>query len=170
MFVMSLYEKWNDLITSYESQEEYNAFWSEYIPKEQSIYEEILEKRTEKLEGKISELASAYGYDPLTFMGFLDGLNSSFKESLDLEALEEDSKISAVIDFEKLFYNMHDANADWLYSLPQWNDILSSDQQDEIRKSYNESKIFKNDSKKVGRNDPCPCGSGKKYKKCCLNK
>ncbi|MBM4294139.1 MAG: preprotein translocase subunit SecA [Deltaproteobacteria bacterium] len=25
----------------------------------------------------------------------------------------------------------------------------------------------KKDSKKVGRNDPCPCGSGKKYKKCC---
>ena len=23
---------------------------------------------------------------------------------------------------------------------------------------------------KTGRNDPCPCGSGKKYKKCCLNK
>jgi hypothetical protein len=22
--------------------------------------------------------------------------------------------------------------------------------------------------KKIGRNDPCPCGSGKKYKKCCL--
>jgi uncharacterized protein YecA (UPF0149 family) len=25
-------------------------------------------------------------------------------------------------------------------------------------------------SKNIGRNDPCPCGSGKKYKKCCLNK
>jgi preprotein translocase subunit SecA len=25
----------------------------------------------------------------------------------------------------------------------------------------------KRDSAKVGRNDPCPCGSGKKYKKCC---
>ena len=25
-------------------------------------------------------------------------------------------------------------------------------------------------SKKIGRNDPCPCGSGKKYKKCCLNR
>lgn len=24
--------------------------------------------------------------------------------------------------------------------------------------------------KKVGRNDPCPCGSGKKFKKCCENK
>jgi preprotein translocase subunit SecA len=26
------------------------------------------------------------------------------------------------------------------------------------------------EGKKVGRNDPCPCGSGKKYKKCCLLK
>ena len=26
------------------------------------------------------------------------------------------------------------------------------------------------DTPKIGRNDPCPCGSGKKYKKCCLNK
>ncbi|MCI5157176.1 MAG: DUF1186 domain-containing protein, partial [Candidatus Electrothrix sp. AUS1_2] len=25
-------------------------------------------------------------------------------------------------------------------------------------------------AKKIGRNEPCPCGSGKKYKKCCLNK
>ena len=25
-----------------------------------------------------------------------------------------------------------------------------------------------NEAPKVGRNDPCPCGSGKKYKKCCL--
>jgi uncharacterized protein YecA (UPF0149 family) len=24
-----------------------------------------------------------------------------------------------------------------------------------------------NDGPKVGRNDPCPCGSGKKYKNCC---
>jgi len=24
--------------------------------------------------------------------------------------------------------------------------------------------------KKIGRNDPCPCGSGKKYKQCCIGK
>jgi preprotein translocase subunit SecA len=28
-------------------------------------------------------------------------------------------------------------------------------------------KQVKLDQPKVGRNDPCPCGSGKKYKKCC---
>jgi hypothetical protein len=27
-----------------------------------------------------------------------------------------------------------------------------------------------NTEDKIGRNDPCPCGSGKKYKKCCINK
>ena len=26
---------------------------------------------------------------------------------------------------------------------------------------------YRRHAKKVGRNDPCPCGSGKKYKKCC---
>ena len=39
-------------------------------------------------------------------------------------------------------------------------------------------KLFKRDKKKItskeimhiGRNDPCPCGSGKKYKKCCYDK
>ena len=26
---------------------------------------------------------------------------------------------------------------------------------------------FRREAEKIGRNDPCPCGSGKKYKKCC---
>lgn len=29
---------------------------------------------------------------------------------------------------------------------------------------------FVREQKKIGRNDPCPCGSGKKYKQCCMNK
>jgi hypothetical protein len=27
---------------------------------------------------------------------------------------------------------------------------------------------IRHEGSRVGRNDPCPCGSGKKYKKCCL--
>lgn len=44
---------------------------------------------------------------------------------------------------------------------------------EEIKRSeeiINRNKTFIAQSKKVGRNDPCPCGSGKKYKKCCLGK
>ena len=31
----------------------------------------------------------------------------------------------------------------------------------------NDFRTYRRESPKVGRNDPCPCGSGKKYKKCC---
>ncbi len=33
----------------------------------------------------------------------------------------------------------------------------------------NSQETFVREKTKVGRNDPCPCGSGKKYKKCCLH-
>ncbi|MEM0926075.1 MAG: SEC-C metal-binding domain-containing protein, partial [Planctomycetota bacterium] len=29
---------------------------------------------------------------------------------------------------------------------------------------------IRNKGQKIGRNDPCPCGSGKKYKNCCMRK
>lgn len=35
---------------------------------------------------------------------------------------------------------------------------------------YIPPKQVKREAPKVGRNDPCPCGSGKKYKKCCMSK
>ena len=35
----------------------------------------------------------------------------------------------------------------------------------DLEKLLNPPQIVK--SEKIGRNDPCPCGSGKKYKKCC---
>ena len=37
-----------------------------------------------------------------------------------------------------------------------------------LEPGYNRSQDRKDH--KVGRNDPCPCGSGKKYKKCCMGK
>lgn len=37
----------------------------------------------------------------------------------------------------------------------------------EAAKPQSKVKTFKRETPKVGRNDPCPCGSGKKYKKCC---
>ena len=39
---------------------------------------------------------------------------------------------------------------------------------EDSRKSY-EHQPYHRETSKVGRNDPCPCGSGKKYKKCCLH-
>ena len=38
---------------------------------------------------------------------------------------------------------------------------------DEVSAAGAKKKPVTNDGQKVGRNDPCPCGSGKKYKNCC---
>ena len=37
-------------------------------------------------------------------------------------------------------------------------------------KPVNEVETFVRQDRKVGRNEPCPCGSGKKYKACCGRK
>jgi len=38
--------------------------------------------------------------------------------------------------------------------------------QEEQGEAEDKSQPFKRPDKKVGRNDPCPCGSGKKFKQC----
>ncbi|QNO16639.1 SEC-C domain-containing protein [Alkalicella caledoniensis] len=166
---MALLEKWREDAYAERSQEEYDAFWNEYFPKEQKNYEQILENKEQVVEGSVGELAERYGMDVLTFTGFLDGINTSLTEQLDLDNLTEESNIKLSIDFQLLYFNMLDAKATWLYSLPQWDDILTVEKRREITKDYNKSRMVINENK-VGRNEPCPCGSGKKYKKCCINK
>lgn len=166
---MSLLKKWQEQAYAERNQEEYNKFWEEYLPKEQKNYEYILENKDETVEGTLVELSEKFDMDTITFIGFLDGINSSLNEELDIENLTEESIIKLSIDFEKLYYNMNSAKADWLYNLSQWDNILTEARRKEIRKEYNRSQIVVKE-KKIGRNEPCPCGSGKKYKKCCLNK
>ncbi len=48
-------------------------------------------------------------------------------------------------------------------------DWKPSEEMDKIVKNLPKPQRTINFGKKVGRNDPCPCGSGKKYKKCCIN-
>ena len=59
------------------------------------------------------------------------------------------------------------ADADYLYGLPQWVDILGEEKMVELVKKFKNSRTVRREQPKVGRNDPCPCGSGKKYKHCC---
>ena len=99
-------------------------------------------------------------------MGFLDGINTSLRQELDFENFDESSQVTLDIDLEKLYFNMLAADADYLYSLPQWDRLLTAEKRQEITKAYKKSKTVVK-GKKIGRNDPCPCGSGKKYKKCC---
>ena len=99
-------------------------------------------------------------------MGFVDGINDSLNNSYDLETLDENTELILDVNLEKLYFNMLEAKANYLYTLPQWDGIFSVEKRKEIQKAYKTTNMVINDNK-VGRNDACPCGSGKKYKKCC---
>lgn len=163
---MSLYKEWTDIAYEERNQKEYNEFWSVYLDKEKNVYRSILESKENILTGSIKELSDKYNLDSTTFVGFIDGINTSLIIPVEIEMLEENSEVKLEIDFEKLYFNMLNAKAPWLYELPEWEEILSKEKRKEITKEYRASKVIVKE-KKIGRNEPCPCGSGKKYKKCC---
>ena len=107
-----------------------------------------------------------YGVDVMTMVGFLDGIDESLKEANPIDTMEEDTPVSLDFDKEKLYYNMVEARASWLYELPQWDALLTPERRKELYKEQKSSTTIVK-GKKIGRNDPCPCGSGKKYKYCC---
>lgn len=162
---MTLYKQWAELMDS-QTEETFEEFWTEYSETETKIYQHILANKDEHLKGTFTELVEKFEANPVIFMGFLDGVNTSLNTANELEEITEDSAIDLDIDFEKLFFNMLKADADYLYTLPEWEDVLSEERRIEIVKEFKRSRTVHKE-KEPGRNDPCPCGSGKKYKKCC---
>ena len=163
---MSLYDKWTEMVVEYVKTKGERAFWQEYGKIETAIYKDLLSNHKEVKKTSIADLSKEYDSTVEFIMGFVDGINESLKNSYDLEQIEETTELVLDLDLEKLYFNMLDAKAEYLYTLPQWDGIFSEEKREEIKKEYKESKIVRNENK-IGRNDPCPCGSGKKYKKCC---
>lgn len=162
---MSLLQQWKELAEKERNDFEYQKFWSTYFEKEKEIYEQILGDYKNIVNGSFIDLVEKFRIDKLWLVGFVEGINTSLVEEVVLENLEETSEIKFEIDYKKLYLNMLDAKADWLYALPQWEKVLPADERKEISKKFHDSRRAVRD--KVGRNEDCPCGSGKKYKKCC---
>ena len=163
----TILEQWRAI--AYDQQADRNKlqrFWANYFNIEKGIYEQLLSNPDEVVTGTVKELAEKYGQEVLTMVGFLDGINESLLIEIDLDTVEEDTVVSLAFDKERLYKNMVAAKADWLYELPQWKEIFSEEELKKFYKEQKESTTIRK-PKKIGRNDPCPCGSGKKYKKCC---
>lgn len=163
---MSLYTEWEAITGKEMTPAESKVFWEKYFLKEKEVYESILENKTFEIKMSFKEFAEKYALTLTSAVGFIDGINTSLEKEIDIESLEEDTEINLMINKEKLYYNMHVAGAEWLYGLSQWDDNLSVERRAELEREYKASKTFVKEVK-VGRNDPCVCGSGKKYKKCC---
>ena len=117
------------------------------------------------MKGTVKGLADKFNIDLMTMVGFLDGINDSLVTPNPIEEMEEDTEVSLDFDNEKLFKNMVAAGAEWLYGLPEWNDIYDEETQKRLYHEQKQSGTVKK-GQKIYPNDPCPCGSGKKYKKC----
>lgn len=167
---MALLENWHKVAYNEKAnKQELQRFWQRYFLLEKNVYEQLLSNPEEKVEGTVKELADKYKLSIMDMTGFLDGINDSLIEPNPIDTMEEDTKVSLAFDKEKLYKNMVDAKADWLYELPMWDDIFDADTKKRLYLEQKKSGTVVV-GKKVGRNDPCPCGSGKKYKQCCLNK
>ena len=166
----TILEQWRAI--AYDQQADRNKlqrFWANYFNIEKGIYEQLLSNPDEVVTGTVKELAEKYGQEVLTMVGFLDGINDSLKTPNPIETMEEDTEVSLDYDKEKLYYNMVGCKADWLYELPAWDNLLSEEERKALYKKQKLSGTVVK-AKKIGRNDPCPCGSGKKYKNCCGRK
>jgi len=164
---MALLENWQKVAYNEKTnKQELQKFWQRYFLLEKGVYEQLLTNPDEKVEGTVKELAQKYDLSIMDMTGFLDGINESLVEPNPIETMEEDTVVNLVFDKEKLYKNMVEARADWLYELPMWDDIFDKETRHNLFLEQRKSGTVVV-GKKVGRNDPCPCGSGKKYKKCC---
>ena len=164
---MALLEQWRSVAYSETANKgELQRMWAAYFQKEKEIYQELLKDPKKEVKGTVKELAEKYGINVFTMTGFLDGINDSLKVANPIETMDEDTEVSLAFDKELLYKNMVDAKADWLYELPQWDKIFTEEKKKVLYKEQKNARTI-HVEKKVYPNDPCPSGSGKKYKKCC---
>ena len=114
------------------------------------LVSDVLSLRATDLMGKIEQLYQK-GYVAEGVVGSLDKIKG---EILKEPGFNPKKELSGIFErYEKL-----QKIANKIKSFKKENEVVPS-----IGKPVTSSP-------KVGRNDPCPCGSGKKYKKCCWNK
>ena len=167
---MALLQEWREIAYSQQTDRaQLQNFWTDYFMIEKGIYEKLLSNPEEVVKGTVKELAEKYDVEVLTMVGFLDGINDSLKIPNPIEEMDENTEVNLGYDLETLYKNMVDAKEGWLYELPQWNSIFSEEKRKELYKEQKKSGTVVK-GPKIGRNDPCPCGSGKKYKHCCGRK
>ncbi|MBJ7429235.1 MAG: DUF1186 domain-containing protein, partial [Bacteroidia bacterium] len=90
-------------------------------------------------------------------------INGNFKD------VEEEFAIAQKRDKKKVLYTIFEIYDDVLKTWSGYQDE-DEDFEDEDFGNFNYEPIQQAVSNKINRNDPCPCGSEKKYKKCCIDK
>jgi uncharacterized protein YecA (UPF0149 family) len=107
----------------------------------------------------------------------MEDMNKALEEQLSPEVKEKIAKVAADTimgdlnamaneDSDKMLQQLQEAQAENAKQDP--NSSLNEIAQNYLRVRPRPKQLVR-DYKKIGRNDPCPCGSGEKYKNCCMS-
>ena len=162
---MALFDAWKRLAFDPQGQPVKHV-WDAFMEKENNVYANLLINKTNRVEGTIAEVAESFRLTAVQMSQFLHGIHECV-EVPTIEELEENTPLVMEIDFERLYKQMVEYKAEALYKLPEWEGIFTREQQKQFYSEQKRSHTIIRNEAKVGRNDPCPCNSGKKYKKCC---
>ena len=163
----TILEQWRAI--AYDQQADRNKlqqFWAKYFNIEKNIYTQLLENPDEVVTGKgIKSSLRKYNQKCSPWLVLMESMTALRFRIRSKDFMDENITVKSFLTYE-LYKNMVDAKADWLYNLPQWDKIFTPEKRKELYLEQKKSGTVVK-AHKIGRNDPCPCGSGKKYKFCC---
>lgn len=125
-----------------------------------NIQEVVVERHLFEMVEDVQKLYDAHRIDHMMYGPYDDFIDAMYDYEMSRERVDYiDDAIGAM---------------DWWYMFeqPEETKLEEEERQKELEAIYKDlqKEAPASADVKVGRNDPCPCGSGKKYKKCCLKK
>ena len=163
---MALFDAWKRIAFDAQNQPVTHT-WDEYLAKEKTVYMSILKNKTTTLQGTVAELAEELRFTLPQMAAFVDGIHECVDNLPPVGDLEESTALTIEINFTRLYKQMVEYKAEPLYTLPEWDNIFTKEEQKNLFAEQKRSHTVIRNEAKVRPNEPCICGSGKKYKKCC---
>jgi len=163
--LMALHDAWKRIAFDTQGQAVKHV-WDEYLAEEKGVYKGILSRKQQLTEGTVEEVAKSFGLSNVYMAAFLDGIHEAVDGLPSIEEVVAETEIKLEIDFKRLYKQMVEYKAEDLYSQKEWDDIFTQEEQKEFYLEQKRAHTVRR-GEKIGRNEPCTCGSGKKYKKCC---
>jgi len=162
---LTLYEQWKRISIDQQGQMVKHV-WDEYLLEEKGVYKGILSRKQQLAEGTVDTIAKSFGLSNVYMVAFLDGIHEAVDGLPPIEEVVAETEIKLEIDFKRLYKQMVEYKAEDLYNLKEWDDIFTQEEQKEFYLEQKRAHTIRK-GEKIGRNEPCTCGSGKKYKRCC---
>jgi SEC-C motif len=141
-----------------------------FLKKEESII--FAASVVENIKSDFAVQVLREAYRSATELADQDILIEALCHQLSMEALPEINEhikkeyTSGIVDMEQIYYGYYSILGLDHPEMDDWRQAAMGREMEFRNPNGNNSDLVQTESK-VGRNEPCPCGSGKKYKKCC---